>query len=311
MAVTPSLPYPARQPTTVPPVTIITVAYNSREVLPGLVESLPAACQGVEDWHVVLVDNASDDDSAVVLRALLPEATLVRSNHNGGFAAGVNLGLERVSDDRAVLLVNPDARLHPGSVRALLDGLETQVGIVAPRLLEEDGSNYPSLRREPSVVRVFVAALLGERLAGRLGGLGEVITARRAYERSRDVAWAGGAVLLFAPHLVRRIGLLDESFFLYSEETEYALRARRYGFRVRYEPSAVATHLGGEGTSSPRLYRLLIANKVRLYARSHPGLAARAYRRGMMLHQWARAQRGNELARQGLAALRDRSLLDG
>lgn len=291
--------------------TIITVAYNSREVLPGLVDSLPAACQGVVDWRLILVDNASDDDSAAVVRELLPQATIARSNHNGGFAAGVNIGLKRVPEDRAVLLVNPDARLHPGSVRALLDGLAPKVGIVAPRLLEENGSLYPSLRREPSVLRVFIAALLGDRLAGRIGGLGEVITGRGAYERPRDVAWAGGAVLLLAPHLVRRIGLLDESFFLYSEETEFALRARRCGYRVRYEPSAVTTHLGGEGTSSPSLYRLLVANKVRLYARLHPGLAARAYRRAMMLHQWVRARRGDELARHGFDELRDRSLLDG
>lgn len=294
----------------VAPVTVICVTYNSGSVLPGILSSLRDGMAGTS-WDLIVVDNNSDDGSVGTVRSLAPYATVIEAPHNRGFAAGVNRGLQRTSAERAVLLVNPDTRLHEGSVARLVAELRNpSVGIVAPRLLEEDGSTFPSLRREPSLLRALGAAFLGERRAGRVPFLGEVIVGTRAYRRARDVAWAGGAVLLLAPGLTERIGLLDESFFLYSEEADLALRARDAGFRVRYQPEAVATHIGGESTTSPELYRLLMANKLRLYARRHPGWRARLYRRLLLLHQRLRAFRDG-MSRHGVDALCDRSLLDG
>lgn len=295
-----------------PAVTVVCVTYNSAQLLEGFVTALHAGMAGVADWDLIGVDNASDDDSAVQLRVLHPAATVLQAPDNGGFAAGVNLALERIDGDRAVLVVNPDARLHRGSVARLLEEVaQPHVGIAAPRILDPDGTTNPSLHRDPTVLRMLGAAVLGDRRAGRIGALGEVMVGDRVYDHPQDVAWASGAVLLFAPGLVERIGPLDESFFLYSEETEFAMRARDAGFLVRYRPDAAATHLGGDAHRRPRLYRMLVANKVRLFARRHPRWQTQLYRDAMILHQRIRARRGSSIARHGLAELRHPSLLDG
>lgn len=294
-----------------PRVTVVCVTYNSAELLPDFVEALHKGLQQTS-WALISVDNASQDQSADRLQALLPSARIVRSPTNDGFAAGINRGIRVAESDQAILIINPDARLHAGSVaRMLVEAQRPGVGIVAPRLLDADGTTYPSLWRESTVLRVLAAAVLGDRLAGRVPGLGELLVGGRIYDHPRDVVWASGAVLLFAAGLVERVGLLDESFFLYSEETEFALRTRDAGYHVRYCPDAVATHLGGDSNASPQLYRMLIGNKLRLYSRLHPRWQSRLYRRAMIVHQIVRARLGREMAPHGLAALRDRTLLDG
>ncbi|MFD0330519.1 glycosyltransferase [Streptacidiphilus monticola] len=149
-------------------VSIVVVSWNSAAVLPGLLETLADGMAGT-DWQFVLADNASADDSVAVVRAALPDARIVQTGRNAGYAAAINAAVAEVRPEGPVLVLNPDIRLRPGFGKALLAGLEAEpgTGIAAPRLLGADGSVTPTLRREPSLPRAVGEAVLGNIRAGR------------------------------------------------------------------------------------------------------------------------------------------------
>jgi GT2 family glycosyltransferase len=206
----------------------------------------------------------------------------------------------------ATLVLNPDIRLAPGCVRRMLDVLEAAAqppsGIVVPRIRDAHGGLYRSLRREPSLSRALGEALLG-RQARRLGWLSETIGDDAAYQATTTVDWATGAVMLIGEACLAACGTWDESFFLYSEETEFALRARDRGFATRLAPAAEATHLGGESKTSGMLWALLTVNRVRLYRMRHAWPKAALFWAAVLLREAPRAALGRAPSRSAVAAL--------
>jgi N-acetylglucosaminyl-diphospho-decaprenol L-rhamnosyltransferase len=247
---------------------VVIVTWNSARHLPRLLASLPEALLGVRQWQLVVVDNDSADDTVSLVRTMAPHAELVETGGNLGYAAAVNRGTAVVPGSD-VLVLNPDVALRPYSVARLLTAIRTDptVGIAVPRLVDEEGVTRWSLRRAPTVLRQLGEALLGGRRAAGRPRLGEVVDDQWAYEHAHDAEWATGAVMLVSRRCLDLVGLWDESFFLYSEETDYALRARDAGLRVRYEPSAVAEHSEGDAQRRPELWAFVVRNKVRLHAR--------------------------------------------
>ncbi|MCZ0985321.1 hypothetical protein O1M54_05915 [Streptomyces diastatochromogenes] len=160
--------------------------------------------------------------------------------------------------------------MRQGCAKRLVDGLGDGVGIAVP-LLYEEGRDTPhhSLRRESSVLRALGEAVIGNTRAGRFPALSEMVTDPAAYRRPTRADWATGALMAISGDCLAACGPWDESFFLYSEETEYCLRARDRGYGTRLEPTAEAVHLGGDSQVSPRLWTLLTLNRVRLYRRRH------------------------------------------
>ncbi len=287
--------------------TVVTVTYHSSDVLPSFLAALPAALAGTAA-QLVVADNASGDGTLALLRRRAPDALAVNTGANLGYAGGINAALAAATAAGVpagpVLVVNPDVRLHPGSVPVLLAALaEPGTGIAVPRLLDEHGRLSYSLRREPTVRRVLGEALLGGLRAGRFPGLGEMVTDPAAYRSGRIADWATGACLLVSAECAQRLGRWDDSFFLYSEETDFALRARDAGFALRYVPEAVATHRGGAAHSSPFLWQLLVGNRWRLYRRRHGPLAAAGFRAALVLDALPRARVGRAPARAALRTL--------
>ena len=232
----------------------VVITWNSARVLGGLLDSLIAGLDGL-DWHLTVADNASADATAQIAEAWLAKHPQVRGSvlstgRNAGYAGAINYALERAEPYHAALILNPDIRLEPDCGRRLMELLQQEAGtgIAVPRILEHDGSLAYSLRREPSVGRALGEAVLGRR-AGKLPWFGEVILDEAAYQAPLTVDWATGAIMMLSAECVAACGLWDESFFLYSEETEYALRARDQGFATRFTPEAAAVHLGGERRS--------------------------------------------------------------
>lgn len=284
-----------------PRVAVVVVCWNSAGQLPGLLASLPEGLRGVEP-RLVIVDNDSADDSVAVARGLAPDCVVVSTGYNAGYAAGLNAGVAAAGEFDAVLVLNPDIRLSPGCVARLHAELGGGVGIAVPLIRHEDGTVARSLRRRPSIPRAFGEALLGER-AGRIAFLGETVGDERAYRRAGPTAWATGAVMLMSAACLAACGPWDESFFLYSEETEFALRARDHGFLTRFVPDAQATHLGGQSRVSPALWSLLTVNRVRLYRMRHTLPATALFWSGVMLRESSRALLGHERSRSAVAAL--------
>lgn len=283
-------------------VAVVVVSYNSADVLPGLLDSLAPAMEELT-WQLVVADNASADDSVAVVSARCPEAAVVQTGRNAGYAAGLNAGVAAAPPHRAVLVLNPDVRLERGCVRTLLASLGPETGIAVPRLVDGDGELHFSLRREPTVLRALGDALLGATRAGRWARLGELVTTPSSYLESHVVDWAEGSTQLVSAECWEACGGWDESYFLYSEETEFGLRAGQLGFSTLYVAQAHAMHLQGDSTTSPALWALLVANKVRLHRRRRGQVAGALFWLVMMLRESSRAALGRRTSRAALDLL--------
>ncbi|WP_020668532.1 glycosyltransferase family 2 protein [Amycolatopsis nigrescens] len=288
-------------------VAVVVVTYNSADVLAGCLASLPEGLRGVRLVEVVVGDNASTDGTAGLARRVhgVPVRVL-EMGRNAGYAAAINAAVHalRGFELDAVLVLNPDARLRPGTVAKLAEALRAPGrGIAVPRLLNADGSLQPSLRRTPTVTRALAESVLGGATAGRLGGFGELITDPRVYEKAGSAAWATGAAMLISAGAIRDLGPWDESFLLYGEESEFALRAGDRGWKLWYEPEAVVDHDGGESGVNPMLWALLTVNRVRLYTRRRGRFAGAGYFLAVLLGEAVRALAGRATARAAVVAL--------
>jgi len=293
------LPRPAK-------IAVVIVTYNSAGVLTDCLASLPAGAKGVALSDVVVVDNASTDQSVRIAEdaAELP-VQIVQLGSNRGYAAGFNAGVEVLAgrEPDAVLLINPDCRLRPGTLTVMADALSIpRRGIVAPRLLNIDGTLQPTLRRAPTVRGAIAEALMGGKLAGRIG-VGELIFDKSSHDRAGSSAWATGAALLISWQALVQVGPWNESFLLYSEETEFIFRATDCGWTMWYEPSAVVDHRGGESGTNPGLAALLTVNKVKLFRSRHGRSASTAYSLAVLIGESLRALSGRTTSRASVAAL--------
>jgi exopolysaccharide biosynthesis WecB/TagA/CpsF family protein len=287
------------------PLAVVVVTYASAAVVADCLRAVRQAIEPGVSYRIIVVDNASPDDTCAVVARVDAGAELIRRSVNDGFAAGVNAGLS-VAANCDVLVLNADVRLSPGSVGVLRRSLRRAgVGVAVPKLLTETGALHPSLRRRPTVLRAFGEALVGGGRAGRLAALGETLTSPAAYAGARDVAWATGAAWLVRRECLAATGPLDQRYFLYSEETEFMLRAGDRGWSVRYEPSAVAVHLGGDQHTSPRLGSLAVANRVRLHRERYGRVAASGLRLASLLNEVIRLLTGQPHRAVHAAALRE------
>jgi hypothetical protein len=244
-------------------VDVVVVSYRSAATLRGCVEPL-AAMPGV---HVTVVDNASPDEALATIADL--DVDVVRSPHNGGFSYGCNLG---VSDGSApfLLFINPDARIDGESLRTLRSVLEDdeRVAIVAPRILDDDGSLAFTLRRFPRLRSTFAQALFLHRAAPLATWTDELIRDPAAYAEAGTAEWVSGACMLVRRDAYAAIGGFDEQFFLYCEDTDLCARLWAAGHTVRFEPGATARHVGGASSGVGETQAIAARSRVR-YARKH------------------------------------------
>lgn len=276
-------------------VAAVVVTYNSEGHIIDLLRSIPAA-MGTIEYSVVVVDNGSTDRTAALLEGRT-DCALIRSQ-NDGYAAGINRAVAASPPSQAILILNPDATLDPGSVPQMLSTLKRPgVGIVAPRVREEDGSLSPTLRRRPTLARV------GGLSFTRLPVFAERIEDPAEYEREHEVDWAVGAILLVDAECFGALNGLDESYFLYSEETDFALRAKDAGWATVYTPRAGAMHVGGGSGESPTTHTMKMLNRVRLYRRRTGTARAWIYFGMMVLIELRRTVFGRPEARTSMRAL--------
>jgi len=227
---------------------VITVAYNSVEMIGECIRSVLAESARI-DLEMIVVDNASQDGTPDLIRRSFPDAKLVAQPENRGFAAGNNAGIAAASGEIFILL-NPDTIVQPGALdnmaRFLAD--HSQVGIAGPRV--RDGQGHALLTAYPEyqpgmVLWQFVGLdrILPYQVYGRY---------RAACERSTQpftAAWLNGSCLAIRREVVDQIGGLDEDFFLFSEETDFCERAARAGWEIYLVPQAEIIHYESSGVS--------------------------------------------------------------
>ena len=244
------------------------VTYQSADDLPGFLDTLSAA---VEPYavDVVGVDNVSTDRSVEIVEEF--GGRVIRNTRNLGLAAAINQGAAATGAEW-ILVANPDTKLTPGSIAALIEAAKTddKIGMIGPRILRLDGEPYPSGRRFPSLAVGIAHALLG--------GVWPNNPATRRYfgdpvTEVSDVEWISGCCMLFRREAFEAVGGFDDRYFLYFEETKMALDMHRGGWRVVLDPRVEIRHReGGSMRSAPfRKVRSHHRSALRFYCDFHQG----------------------------------------
>jgi N-acetylglucosaminyl-diphospho-decaprenol L-rhamnosyltransferase len=236
-------------------VSAVVVNHEGGEALLECVATLRA--EGVDD--VTVVDNSSSDGSPEALVSADNAVRLVQTGTNRGYGAAANRGID-VSGSEFVVVSNSDVAVHPGALRSLVEvlGRDSTLAIVGPRILEADGTRYPSARRFPSLLDAAGHALLGDLAPGnrftRRYRMADLDT-----DDVAEVDWVSGACFLARRRALEELGGFDETYFMYAEDADLCWRARRAGWGVAYVPDAVVTHLRGVSTAR-HPYRMLVAH---------------------------------------------------
>jgi N-acetylglucosaminyl-diphospho-decaprenol L-rhamnosyltransferase len=226
---------------------------------------------------VVVVENGGGDATRALLAARFPRVRLIEAG-NHGFAHANNRAL-RTCAARYVLLLNPDTEIVEGRLADLVAELDArpEVGVAGVRQRARDGTVWPTIRYFPSFTRALGESLGSERWPRRGRGrwAGERELDARRYDVAGDCDWTAGSFLLARREALLAAGLLDERFFLYSEEPDLCLRVRSAGWTVRHLPSLTIVHHAGRAGLRPRLHAQA-AYARRQYAQKHfsPGYAA-------------------------------------
>ena len=242
---------------------IIIVNYNSNDALMACLESIQRDCRDlvVETW---VWDNGSKNKPGLAIRKRFPSIILVENEKNIGFAAAVNEVL-RQSDTPFILLLNPDTVIWTGFFHKALNHIlsHPDIGVMGPRILNSDGSLQESARAFPNgltaifgrnslMSRLFPNNILTKRnlLAGQNNG-----------EKILEPDWVSGACMFIRRAAVEQVGLMDERFFMYWEDTDWCRRMREKGWKVVYYPDASIVHSVGHSSHSRPIHSSLEFHK--------------------------------------------------
>jgi N-acetylglucosaminyl-diphospho-decaprenol L-rhamnosyltransferase len=280
---------PEVRPAETPPIAVAVVNFNTRDHLEACLASVPAAAP-----EVVVVDNASSDGSAEMVRSSFPEVTLLENADNRGYGAGANQAI-RASAQPYVLLINSDTRVRADALAALARHLDrhSTAAIVGPRLLDLDGAPQLSGFPFPTPLQSFLQMTFFGSLIRRVARLRNPYWPACSPDTPGLPPWLLGAALAVRREAFEAVGGFDEGFFMYSEEVDLCYRLRAAGWEVQFTPLAEVVHVGGASTTQNRL-----AMEVQRYAatrqfyRKHYSRAARRVLAALtvyrMLHNLAR-----------------------
>jgi hypothetical protein len=228
-----------------------------------------------------------------------PDVQLVANQDNRGFSAANNQGIA-IADGRYVLLLNPDTEIVNNALRVMTAFADRHpdVGMIGPQLLNADGSVQPSRRRFPTLVTAFVestwlqpviAGLRSRTMVGPMTGqlrhaLERYYVSDRPDDVVQDVDWITGAAMLARREAIDDAGLMDEGYFMYSEELDWCRRFREAGWRVLYLPAAQIVHHAGKSSEQVVASRHIHfqTSKVRYFRKYHGALPAGLLRRYLL-----------------------------
>ncbi len=230
-------------------VSIIIVNYNVKEFILNLLHSLNRALQGMTS-EIIIVDNASQDDSVPVLRKLHPEVRLIANEENLGFSKANNLGLKEATG-RYLMLLNPDTVVQEDTFRVMIDFMDAHpdVGMSGCKLISPDGSLQPACRRSFPTPWVSFTKLVGlSNLFPKSRLFGKYNLTYLDENQTYEVDAIAGACMLVRRDVYEKIGGLDERFFMYGEDLDWCYRVQQAGFKVFYIHATQIIHYKGEST---------------------------------------------------------------
>ena len=243
-------------------ISIVIPNYNGYKHLSGCFNTIRK--QTFRDYKIILVDNASTDESVIFIEKNYPQTHIIKLNYNSGFAKAVNIGIkESLSDNdiKYILLLNNDVECHPNFIEELLKGFKTmEIGSVACKMLNfydrkiiDDTGDFVKLKNHP-----FTRGQ-GEEDSGQ-------------YDKPEFIFGACTGAALYRREVFEKIGLFDEDFFAYYEDVDISFRMQIYGFKCYYNPKSICFHKRGATTGKePSFYiYLLEKNIVTLRIKNYP-----------------------------------------
>jgi GT2 family glycosyltransferase len=264
---------------------IVIVSTNEAKWLEPCLSTVLAAAGGAS-LDVVVVDNESTDGTAALVTEKFPAARIVESA-NHGFSHANNRGAA-TCDARYVLFLNPDTEIVEGNFGDLVAAMDArpEVGLVGVRQLTGDGTLWPTIRYFPSLPRALGEALASERWPRRGRWAGERELDLDVYEREHPCDWTSGSFMFARREALLGAGLLDERFFIYSEETDLCLRVKQAGWEIRHLPTMTIVHHAGKGGVRPKMVAQDAWSR-RQYAAKHFPQPTRAAYLGAIMARYA------------------------
>jgi GT2 family glycosyltransferase len=260
-----------------PDVTVVVVTYNAVHLLGRMFAALDAG-RGDLKLQVIVVDNASRDNSVELLRTLYPDAEVITNTVNVGFARANNQAIPRVRA-RYVLLLNTDAFVSADTLPKTVSFMDAHpsCGVLGVKLVNENNSLQPSCRYFPTPWNVFLASTSMKRLFPRTRLVDDMSWDHASV---RECDWVPGCFYLVRREVIGRVGLFDPRYFLYCEEVDHCRAVQNAGWSVVFYPFTQVVHIGGasaatSGTLNPvsrQISPLQIESEL-LYFRKHHGIA--------------------------------------
>jgi GT2 family glycosyltransferase len=275
-------------------VSIIIVSWNVRALLRQCLLSLRQQIpdnrqQNAGAAEVWVVDNASRDGTAEMLRAEFPRARVIANSENVGFTRGNNQALA-IAQGRYLFLLNPDTELRSGALQTLVAYMDAhpRVGIVGPQLFYGDGSPQSSRRRFPTLATAFLESTKLQQWLPRHRVLTRYYMDDTRDDATQAVDWINGSAMFVRRAVYDQIGGFDEQFFMYSEELDWCYRAKQAGWQIVYLPTAQVIHYEGKSSEQVVAARDIYfhSSKIRFF-RKYRGAAVAAILRAFLLAMFA------------------------
>ena len=220
---------------------IIIVNWNAKDLLLTCLDSIHQTCNEVA-MEIFVIDNGSVDGSGEAVKERFPKVTFIQNQQNVGFAAANNQAL-RLSKGKYLLLLNPDTKVKEGSIEGLVSFMESspEAGVVGAQLLNDDGSKQNSIANFPSLAtELFNKSLLRWLFPKKFPGK------EKDYPKPIEVDSVIGACMMVRREAMDEVGLLDETYFLFLEETDWCYRIKKAGWKVYHLPQAEIYHYQGK-----------------------------------------------------------------
>ncbi len=251
---------------------IVIVSYNSAAETERCLKSL-LKLSSIDQIKIIVVDNCSNDNTCELISNQFPSVFLIKSQFNGGFGAGNNLGIA-ASEGNWIYFLNPDSVVQSGCLSILNSYLSNnpKVGCVAPAILDEKGNSHQSYFHFTTLWMSILSAtgLINVFQFNRISG--KLVLNYKPVNDTVEVDRVLGAAMMIRREAIVEIGGFDEEFFLYSEEEDVCFRLFKSGFRIVYQPEAKVSHVGGCSTDSIKPVAIAAANWSRyVFMRKHMG----------------------------------------
>ncbi|UCC63352.1 MAG: glycosyltransferase family 2 protein [Anaerolineae bacterium] len=272
-----------------PDLSIVIVNWNVRDLLRSCLTSIHGS-DGAHDAltiETIVVDNASTDGSAKMVSQTFPQVTLIANADNRGFTGGNNQVIT-ISQGRYVLLLNPDTEVLGDALARMVAYMDAhpETGALGPMLLNPDGSVQSSRRRFPTPATAFIESTALQNWFPHHRLLRDYYVLDKPDDVIGEVDWVDGACLLARREALEQVGLLDDGYFMYSEELDWCRRAKAAGWEVIYYPPARVVHYRGQSSEQVKAFQLVRFNrsKIRYFHKYHGAFLAALLRAFLLMN---------------------------